>query len=272
MKVLNRKAADRAIKGYNSVYDIDAIIDDASVRAMSAGEMDRDFTYEDGDIRILFDCVKPTVYQYDEDGDIDQALEEAVYWIRIIEVDGNDVFYALYAGDTTTAMKMSEKEGVKFTVRLENVRRDTEEVGYCKPVIDEKFDELVDAVAFYESIDVLDEYDYLGRGDKRAQYLEKSLSAIADGDAVRTFLASETAGKYGADSYDVYEVKKGGERRFMSVEIEDGVITLREHIPTDDEDFEDVDRWETDREWDDRYLTDSEYEHLFDGVKVIDEK
>lgn len=160
----------------------------------------------------------------------------------------------------------------KYKVLLEDVKRGTDEIGYCAPIIEEEFDEFADAKARYESIDTMSEYRFRSRNEKKEGYLEKSLAAIADGDDVWTFLASETAGKHGADSYDVYEIKKDGERRFMSVEIEDGVITLREHIPADDEDFEDVERWETDREWDDRYLTDSEYEHLFDGVKVIDEK
>ena len=272
MKVLNRKAADRAMRIYNSMMDIDAYIDDAEMSAMNTGEMDRDFTYEDRGVRILFDCVTPTVYQYDEDGDIDQALEEAVYWIRSIEIKGNDVFYDGYAGSTVIGFEVAAKKRVKYTVRVEDVARGTDEAGYCEPIIEEEFDELVDAMACYEDIEVFDKYRYRDRADNKRSYLEKSLAAIADGDAARTFLASETAGKHGADSYDVYEVKKDGERRFMSVEIEDGVITLREHIPADDEDFEDVERWETDREWDDRYLTDSEYEHLFDGVKVIDEK
>ena len=160
----------------------------------------------------------------------------------------------------------------KYKVMLEDVARGTDEIGYCEPIIEEEFDELVDAKARYDSIDTMREYRYRDRSDNKRSYLEKSLSVMADGDAVRTFLAAETAGKHGVDSYDVYEVTKDGERRFMSVEIEDGVITLREHIPAEDEDFADVERWETDREWDDRYLTDSEYEHLFDGVKVIDEK
>ena len=240
MKVLNRKAADRAMRNYNSMYDIDAYIDDAELSAMSTGEMDSDFTYEDRDVRILFDCVKPTVYQYDEDGDIDQALEDAVYWIRSIEAKGNDVFYDVYVGNTVIGFEVAAKKGVKYTVRVEDVARGTDETGYCEPIIEEEFDELVDAVACYEDIEVMDKYRYRDKADNKRSYLEKSLSAMADGDAVRTFLASETAGKHGVDSYDVYEINKGGTRIFMSVEIEDGVITLRDIVPVDDDVFADV--------------------------------
>lgn len=160
----------------------------------------------------------------------------------------------------------------KYKVLLEDVKRGTDEIGCCAPIIEEEFDELADAKARYESIDTMSEYRFRSRSEKKEGYLEKSLAAIADGYDVWTFLEAETAGKHGEDSYNIYEIEKDNERQFVSVEIEDGVIILRKHIPAENEDFEDVEEWESDREWDDRYLTDSEYEHLFDGVKVINEK
>lgn len=270
MKVINRKAVDRAMRLYSSMMDIDAYIDVAEMSAMSTGEMDRDFTYEHGGIRILFDCVKPTVYQYDEDGDIDQALEEAMYWIRRVEIGGNSIYYDVFVGNTVAAMNMSDKKGVKYKVLLEDVKRGTDEVGCFPPIIEEEFDDLADAVWRYEKIDTLDLFH--SRGNKKKLYLEKSLAAIADGDEVWTFLETETAGKHGEDSYNVYEVEKNGKRHFMSVEIDSGIIVLREHTPSNDEVFEDVEGLETDLEWGDIYLTDSEYEHLFDDVKIIKQK
>ena len=160
----------------------------------------------------------------------------------------------------------------KYKVMLEDVKRGTDEIGYCAPIIEEEFDDLADAKARYESIDTMSEYRFRSRSEKEEGYLEKSLAAIADGDDVWNFLETETAGKHGKDRYGMYEVEKDGERRFMSVENEDGVITLREYIPGADEDFEDMEEWESDRDWDERYLADREYEHLFDDVKIIDEK
>lgn len=270
MKVLNKKAVERVMD--YMMLDYNAYIEDATMQAMSDGKMDEDFSYENGGIRILFDCVKPTVYSYDEDGDIDQAVEDAVYWIRRVEVGGNSIYYDVFAGNTVAAINISKKEGVKYKVLLEDVKRGTDEIGYCAPIIEEEFDELADAVARYESIDTMSEYRFRSRSEKKEGYLEKSLAAIADGDEVYAFLETETAGKHGEDSYNVYEIEKDNERQFVSVEVEDGVIILRKHIPAENEGFEDVEEWESDREWDDCYLTDSEYEHLFDGVKVIDEK
>ena len=146
-----------------------------------------------------------------------------------------------------------------------------------------EFDNEADARKHYESLDIAGWYkSFLSRQEKKKMYLEKGLYTFEvekddDGeehevDDSMQYEESEAAGKQSYDSYDVYEIEKEGERIFISVEIEDGVITLREHAPAGDEDFADVESWETDRDWDSRYLTDNEYEHLFDGVKVLNEK
>lgn len=87
MIVLNKKAVDRAMRLYNSAYDIYAYIHVATMQAMGDGKIDDDFAYENGGIRILFDCVKPTVYSYDEVFEDVEGLETDLEWGDIYLTD-----------------------------------------------------------------------------------------------------------------------------------------------------------------------------------------
>ena len=85
------------------------------------------------------------------------------------------------------------------------------------------------------------------------------------------FIEAESAGGHFADDYTMYEAEREGERVFMSIEMRDGVITLRE-TEAGDEDFEYVERRSDDRGWDSTLLTDEQYEALLDNTRVIDMK
>lgn len=157
---------------------------------------------------------------------------------------------------------------MKYKVKLENFERNGNSV--CGVVDEEGFDSIDEARAAYEAIDVAAEYKGNTRADKKRCYLEKSLAKVKEDD-FSEFIESESAGRYFADDYTMYEAEREGERVFMSIEIEDGVITLRE-AKAGNEDFEDVERWYTDREWDSTLLTDKQYEALLDNIRIIDEK
>lgn len=157
---------------------------------------------------------------------------------------------------------------MKYKVMLENFER----VGNsaCGVVYEKGFDSLSEARAAYEAIDGAAEYSRETRADKKRYYLAKSLVKVKDDDFCE-FIESESAGKHFADDYTMYEVEREGERVFMSIEICDGAITLRE-TKAGDEDFEDVERWHTDRDWDSTLLTDGQYEALLDNIRIIDER
>ena len=76
-----------------------------------------------------------------------------MYWIRRVEVDGNNIYYDVFVGNTVAAMNMSNKKGVKYKVLLEDVKRGTDEVGCFPPIIKKAFDDLADAAWHYEHID-----------------------------------------------------------------------------------------------------------------------
>ena len=157
---------------------------------------------------------------------------------------------------------------MKYKVMLENFERNGN--SSCGVVYEKDFDSLAEARAAYEAIDVAAEYKRETRADKKRYYLEKSLAKVKGNDFCE-FIEAESAGKHFADDYTMHEAEREGERVFMSIEICDGVITLRE-TKAGNEDFEDVERWYTDRGWDSTLLTDEQYEALLDNTRIIDMK
>lgn len=150
---------------------------------------------------------------------------------------------------------MSEK---KYIVRVESIDRRTQ----CYGGVHEEyeFDDEMTARAFYDNLDIAGEYQFLDRGDKREMYLEKNLNEIQDGETIG--MACETAGRYRKDTYDLYEIREDDGRKFASIEITNGVIKLRTKTPKESESFADLVGWESDRDWDCRYITDDEYDRL----------
>lgn len=157
---------------------------------------------------------------------------------------------------------------MKYKVMLENFERIGDSA--CGVVYEKDFDCLCEARAAYEAIDVAAEYNRDTRADKKRYYLEKSLAKVKDDDFYE-FIEAKSAGRRFVDDYTMYEAEREGERVFMSIEICDGVITLRE-TKAGDEAFEDVERWCADRGWDSTLLTDEQYEVLFDNTRIIDMK
>lgn len=157
---------------------------------------------------------------------------------------------------------------MKYKVMLENFERIGDSA--CSVVYEKGFDSIDEARAAYGAIDVAAEYNRETRADKKRYYLEKSLAKVNDDDFYE-FIESESAGRHFADDYTMYEAEREGERVFLSIEICDGVITLRE-TKAGDEDFEDVECWYADREWDSTLLTDKQYEALLDNIHIIDER
>lgn len=150
---------------------------------------------------------------------------------------------------------MSEK---KYIVRVESIDRRTQ----CYGSVHEEyeFDDEMTARAFYDNLDIAGEYQFLDRGDKREMYLEKNLNEIRNGETIG--MACETAGRYRKDTYDLYEIREDDGRKFASIEITNGVIRLRMKAAKENERFEDLVGWESDRDWDCRYITDDEYDRL----------
>lgn len=150
---------------------------------------------------------------------------------------------------------MSEK---KYIVRVESIDRRTQ----CYGGVHEEyeFDDEMTARAFYDNLDIAGEYQFLDRRDKREMYLEKNLNEIQDDETIG--MACETAGRYRKDTYDLYEIREDDGRKFASIEITNGVIKLRTKTPKESEKLADLVGWESDRDWDCRYITDDEYDRL----------
>ncbi len=98
----------------------------------------------------------------------------------------------------------------KYFVLLEDVKRKTDEIGYCDPIIKEEFDDEAKARAYYEKLNVEDEFDYLCKADKVDHYLEKSLVAVeyvydedvedwVDAGELHDYLETQDAGKEWSD-------------------------------------------------------------------------
>lgn len=150
---------------------------------------------------------------------------------------------------------MSEK---KYVVRVESINRRTQ--CYNGVYEEYEFNDEETARAFYDNLDIAGEYQFLDRGDKREMYLEKNLNEIRDDETIG--ITYETAGRYREDTYDLYEISEDDGRKFASIEITNGVIKLRTKKPKDNERFADLVGWESDRDWDCRYITDDEYDRL----------
>lgn len=150
---------------------------------------------------------------------------------------------------------MSEK---KYIVRVEDIDRRTQCYGGVYK--EYEFNDEETARAFYDNLDIAEEYQFLDRGDKREMYLEKNLNEIRDGETIG--MMYETAGRYCKDTYDLYEIREDDGRKFASIEITDGVIKLRMKTPKESEKFADLVGWESDRDWDYRYITDDEHDRL----------
>lgn len=169
----------------------------------------------------------------------------------------------------------------RYNVRVEEFNRIDDSVS-GGALIDEWFDTEEDAREYYDHIDIAGEYKSdLSRAEKRERYVEKSLACgewvdddgemIFDGNGI-DFIDTESAGKHYSDSYgyrDLYLVETAdGKREFWTVGNEYGVITLRSTSTEADTCESEV----NDKYWDDRLLSDYEYDHLFDDVKVIDQR
>ena len=96
MNVLNRDDVQRALDriANKTSWNVDAIIDEAERFAMENGYTDMDFTYEDGDAKYHFECVKPETYVYDEDGELDYGNGDSGYWLWLIsdKKTGRDIY------------------------------------------------------------------------------------------------------------------------------------------------------------------------------------
>ena len=57
-------------------------------------ELNDDFEYEDNDCIVNFKCIKPVIYDIDEDGDVCGELQEPVYKIkRLFKKKTNKQYY-----------------------------------------------------------------------------------------------------------------------------------------------------------------------------------
>lgn len=163
---------------------------------------------------------------------------------------------------------------MEYKVKVESVGR--LHGCYNGVIIEESFENYEDAVRFYNGIDIVCEYKMLDKFDKKREYLEKNIARVVDDG--EEYIEASTAGKHYDDTYDMYYIERDGEMLFISIEKEDGIITLREHDydpdfdGASDSDFADLEPWVDDRWWDSSKLTDEEYEHFFDEVLVLDEK
>ena len=103
-----------------------------------------------------------------------------------------------------------EKKMKKYFVLLEDVKRKTDEIGYCDPIIKKEFDDEAKARTYYEKLNVENEFDYLCNADKEDHYLEKSLVAVeyvydddedayVDAGEMPDYLETQSAGKNWSD-------------------------------------------------------------------------
>lgn len=171
----------------------------------------------------------------------------------------------------------------KFVVMLERATRGTDEIGDCDPMIEKWFLSEKKARDFYEEIDLVGEYKFICSGDKKDHYLEKSLASaefefneengewIDKGEGLE-FIETDTAGKHFDNEKRLFLVNTLGTREFWTVEKNEGVITLRSIENLESIYAENCDAVEDDSSWDEIELTDKQYENLFDGVKIIDER
>lgn len=70
----------------------------------------------------------------------------------------------------------------------------------------------------------------------------------------------------------LYLVDTLGTREFWTVDDEHGQMILRSLYSNESVDAENCDGVEDDSSWDEVELTEDEYAHLFDRVKIIDER
>lgn len=271
MKVLNRKDAQRRLGWTDD--QMWNLIGDAEYEMGIQGRSDEDYCYEERDFSADFACLKKAVWSYGEDGDPEMETEEAVYWLFNVDIDGRTAYQRVEFFTLNEQLREIEKKpSPRYKVLLEAVDRET---GARETLKQSEFDDKLAAVEFYEDIETTDEYRYRRAEEKRQSYIQKTFVARADGDDEWTLIQSETAGKHnGENSYRAYEMKWRDEITLMSVEIKDGVITLRKKVPDYNESLDDVELGDTDRDydWTDCDITDDEYDALFETFAVVAEK
>lgn len=126
MNALNRDDVQEALYESGRNWNIDAIIDEAEYHAMINGEFDEDFTYEDRDTEYRFECLKPTTYIYDEEGELVQGMGDEEYWLEWIQdkKTGRDIYrkyspqYEEMFKDTRKASE-NKAQGVKADEKKE---------------------------------------------------------------------------------------------------------------------------------------------------------
>lgn len=188
----------------------------------------------------------------------------------------------------------------KYEVWVEATKRKTEEIGYVKPWEKWTFDTLEEAKKFFETEGEewgRTAYSYFVRAEKKEAYYTVSLVELdvevdEDGNEEindTIFLDGLTVGKHYLDmKYNDYKKvylveREDGSREFWTVKNDEGITTfcsLRNEESMGAKDtsiFEDKDgdvavEELSSKGWSEQRLTDEQFEHLFDNVKIIDER
>ena len=79
MKITNVLTVDNRTGFWFNAFAIDKV---QSFVGANGVELNDDFEYEDNDCIVNFKCVKPVIYDIDEDGDACGELQEPVYKIE----------------------------------------------------------------------------------------------------------------------------------------------------------------------------------------------
>ena len=188
----------------------------------------------------------------------------------------------------------------KYEVWVEATQRKTEEIGYVKPWEKWTFDTLEEAKKFFETEGEewgRTAYSYFVSAEKKEAYYTVSLVELdvevdEDGNEEindTIFLDGCTVGKHYLDmKYNDYKKvylveREDGSREFWTVKNDEGITTfcsLRNEESMSAKDtsiFEDKDgdvavEELSSKGWSEQRLTDEQFEHLFDNVKIIDER
>ena len=188
----------------------------------------------------------------------------------------------------------------KYEVWVEATKRKTEEIGYVEPWEKWTFDTLEEAKKFFETEGEewgQTAYSYFVRAEKKEAYYTVSLVELdvevdEDGnEEINDIIVLDgcTVGKHYLnmkynDYKKVYLVEREDEtREFWTVKNDEGITTfcsLRNEESMSAKDtsiFEDKDgdvavEELSSKGWSEQRLTDDQFEHLFDNVKIIDER
>lgn len=167
-----------------------------------------------------------------------------------------------------------------YEVVIESCDRKTNE--FCGDrEVQKTFDDRYDAQEFFDRFD-LGEWNnmYVYNAEQEKYYIVLSLVEVTvtyddDGDEdYREFFtldSKQTSRKY-TQAKHLYLVDTNAAREFWTVEIVNGEIIVRVISNSESSRAKNCDSVEDDSSWDVFYLDEDQLDHLFDTVKIIDDK